>query len=92
MFPSPMGIFFVSIICTYTLVTDTLTVSVPYGDLFCFYNIIRANYWYLFKFPSPMGIFFVSMVSKNGRIRLHGRKVSVPYGDLFCFYENCTSS
>ena len=63
MFPSPMGIFFISIYMRISCVNYNLTVSVPYGDLFYFYHMyddtvqLRSK----IKFPSPMGIFFISI-------------------------------
>ena len=60
-FPSPMGIFFISISIEHFTTQEEEAVSVPYGDLFYFYfknllNNVRIN-----KFPSPTGIFFVSI-------------------------------
>ena len=62
LFPSPMGIFFVSIDHDFFIIKNINNVSVPYGDLFCFYALV---YWHseATEFPSPMGIFFVSIES-----------------------------
>ena len=40
------------------------TVSVPYGDLFCFYCIIALTIHSVSRFPSPTGLFFVSIIHK----------------------------
>ena len=63
LFPSPMGIFFISMSKTFiTVHSDGDIVSVPYGDLFYFYMILRCVYFQIvWKFPSPMGIFFISI-------------------------------
>ena len=37
-------------------------VSVPYGDLFYFYDNFLITFDKALGFPSPMGIFFISMV------------------------------
>ena len=59
-FPSPMGIFFVSILDG-KMERVHEWVSAPYGDLFYFYmkNIYRKALDE--EFPSPLGIFFISM-------------------------------
>ena len=80
-----MGIFFVSIVIRLRRDIASI-VSVPYGDLFCFYEDLRFE-WDEKKneFPSPMGIFFVSIKLKL-ETQYGAEYVSVPYGDLFCFY------
>ena len=59
-FPSPMGIFFVSILDG-KMERVHEWVSAPYGDLFYFYmkNIYRKALDE--EFPSPLGIFFISI-------------------------------
>ena len=69
-FPSPMGIFFISILNKTTKVTGKGQVSVPYGDLFYFYNENGIAFILEKRFPSPMGIFFISIdfYSDNGKL------------------------
>lgn len=71
-FPSPMGIFFVSILDG-KMERVHEWVSAPYGDLFYFYmkNIYRKALDE--EFPSPLGIFFISILS---------------YGNLTGYREN----
>ena len=81
-FPSPMGIFFVSILDG-KMERVHEWVSAPYGDLFYFYmkNIYRKALDE--EFPSPMGIFFISMVFIDKLIAEFIKKFPSPMGIFF---------
>ena len=84
MFPSPMGIFFVSITTRGDKKLVQHFVSVPYGDLFYFYKAKELyNEDTPLVFPSPMGIFFISIIA-NGYFEFpNGRVFPSPMGIFF---------
>ncbi len=66
MFPSPLGIFFISIVKNNAYI-EGKRVSVPYGDLFYFYDYVRA-YNTLSRFVSvPYGdlFYFYELIDKD---------------------------
>ena len=62
-FPSPVGVFFISMKGKKVSVKcNVCFVSVPFGDLFCFYRVGETPAEYIpTPFPSPLGIFFISI-------------------------------
>ena len=86
LFPSPLGIFFISIEFTRDAMVLTYVFPSPTG--FFFISIVKPENCYpCGTFPSPMGSFFISIKKKVYTYeKNHNSRVSVPYGDLFYFY------
>ena len=63
LFPSPLGIFFVSMKIMKMFRLILILVSVPFGELFYFYANQGVTQSSGNTFPSPLGSFFISTLS-----------------------------
>ncbi len=84
MFPSPIGVLYISIIHNRLTYTNCIEFPSPIGVLYI--SMKYASYYKSasrYLFPSPIGVLYISMVQQRVN-RQHRRSVSVPYwGSLY---------
>ena len=89
MFPSPMGSFFISIVCPRKhLASERQSFRPLWGSSLFLWTQKRLQRFLKPRFRPLWGSFL--FILQTWKMMSSMKTVSVPYGDLFYLYDNCT--